>query len=206
MVYRQNLCFFLYPEGDFVQSILDILSLFLTFNMSSNQNPIILRFDKVSFAYSDGNHPILEESDFSLRENTKITIMGQNGAGKSTIFKLITRELKPNSGKVNVVDGNSIAIARQVIPRDQMELTVKEFFETAFDEKDYQLDKKIEEILKVVNFTAPITKQLKDFSGGQQARLLLAYALIQHPDILLLDEPTNNLDNDGINDLIAFLL
>jgi ATPase subunit of ABC transporter with duplicated ATPase domains len=86
-----------------------------------------------------------------------------------------------------------------------MDFTIREFFETAFDEKDYQLDKKIADILKVVNFDAPTDKQIKDFSGGQQARLLLAYALIQHPDILLLDEPTNNLDANGIGDLIAFL-
>jgi ATPase subunit of ABC transporter with duplicated ATPase domains len=77
-----------------------------------------------------------------------------------------------------------------------MNLTIKEFFETAFTEKDYQLDRKITDILKIVNFDAPTNKQIKDFSGGQQARLLLAYALIQHPDILLLDEPTNNLDKN----------
>jgi ABC-type bacteriocin/lantibiotic exporter with double-glycine peptidase domain len=58
--------------------------------MSNNQNPVILRFDDVSFAYNDDKHPILVESSFSIRQNTKITIMGQNGAGKSTIFKMIT--------------------------------------------------------------------------------------------------------------------
>lgn len=174
--------------------------------MPSNQNPVILRFDNVSFAYNEGRHPILVESDFSLRENTKITIMGQNGAGKTTIFKMITWELQPQSGKINIVAGNTIATAKQVIPRDQLELTIKKFFQTAFDKIDYQLDKKIDEVLQVVNFNAPITKQIKDFSGGQQARLLLAYALIQHPDILLLDEPTNNLDATGIGDLIWFLL
>ncbi|MEI7563627.1 MAG: ATP-binding cassette domain-containing protein [bacterium] len=174
--------------------------------MSSNQNPVILRFDQVSFAYNEGRHPILVDSDFSIRQNTKITIMGQNGAGKTTIFKLITGELSPQSGKINIVQGNSIATARQVIPREQLEMTIKEFFETAFKEKDYQLDRKIDEVLKAVNFNAPLNKPIKDFSGGQQARLLLAYALIQHPDILLLDEPTNNLDDEGINDLISFLL
>jgi ATPase subunit of ABC transporter with duplicated ATPase domains len=124
--------------------------------------------------------------------------MGQNGAGKTTIFKMITGELKPESGKINVVDGNTIAISKQVVAPEQMDLTIQEFFETAFTEKDYQLDKKISDILKVVNFDAPMGKQIKDYSGGQQARLLLAYALIQHPDILLLDEPTNNLDAVGI--------
>ena len=70
----------------------------------------------------------------------------------------------------------------------------------------YQLDKKINEVLKEVHLNADLDKKLKDFSGGQQARLLLGHALIQHPDILLLDEPTNNLDKNGIGELITFLM
>ncbi|MBP6911085.1 ABC-F family ATP-binding cassette domain-containing protein [Patescibacteria group bacterium] len=174
--------------------------------MSNHQNPVILSFDTVSFAYSDGKKPILVESDFTLREDTKITIMGQNGAGKSTIFKLITGEIKPQIGKINIGQGKTIAISKQVIPRDMMHMTIREYFATAFAEKDYQLDKKIGEAFEAVNFSMPLDRYLKDMSGGQQARILLAYALIQKPDILLLDEPTNNLDTDGINHLIGFLL
>ncbi len=174
--------------------------------MSNKNNPVILSFDTVSFAYGDGKKPILIESDFTLRENTKITIMGQNGAGKSTIFKMITGELKPQIGKINIGQNKSIAIAKQVIPRDMMHMTIREYFATAFAEKDYQLDRKIGEAFEAVNFDMPLDKHLKDLSGGQQARVLLAYALIQKPDILLLDEPTNNLDTDGINHLIGFLL
>jgi ABC-type bacteriocin/lantibiotic exporter with double-glycine peptidase domain len=55
----------------------------------SYNSPVILSFDKASFAYNDGKRVILNEANFSIRENTKITIMGQNGAGKSTMFKLI---------------------------------------------------------------------------------------------------------------------
>ena len=167
--------------------------------MNNNQNPVILRFDAASFSYGDDKKIILDNADFSIRQNTKITIMGQNGAGKSTLFKIITGELKLKSGKMNIVQGNSIAIAKQVIPRDQMTLTVREYFATAFDEKDYQLDRKIANVLEEVQLTVlDYDKQLKDFSGGQQARLLLAHALIQDPDILLLDEPTNNLGEKGI--------
>lgn len=56
--------------------------------MSNADNPVILRFDDVSFKYGDKKE-ILVDAKFSIRSNTKITIMGQNGAGKSTIFKLI---------------------------------------------------------------------------------------------------------------------
>jgi ATP-binding cassette, subfamily F, member 3 len=175
--------------------------------MSNAQNPVILRFDNVSFSYNDGKKIILEEADFSIRQNTKITIMWQNWAGKSTIFKMITWELSPQKWKINIVPWNTIAIQKQVIPRDMMNHTLREYFATAFSEKDYQLDRKIEWVLKDVNLSvANYDKPLKDFSGGQQARLLLAHALIQKPDILLLDEPTNNLDKSGIGDLIGFLL
>ena len=58
----------------------------------------------------------------------------------------------------------------------------------------------------MVQLTAALDKKIRDFSGGQLARLLLAYALIQEPDVLLLDEPTNNLDTEGINHLTGFLM
>ncbi|MEK7623686.1 MAG: ATP-binding cassette domain-containing protein [Patescibacteria group bacterium] len=184
-----------------------------------SQNNVILRFENLSFHYTE-DKPILEEANFSVRENAKITIMGQNGAGKSTIFKLILgvadpengEYLKPNEGKVHIRDKASIAIATQVMPKKYFDLTVKEYFATAFDEptegkkKIYNLDKLIADVLEVVHLTVLSTKKIKDLSGGQQARLLLAYALIQSPDILLLDEPTNNLDADGIAHLTAFLM
>jgi len=68
------------------------------------------------------------------------------------------------------------------------------------------MDMKIADTMEEVGLSIPVERTLGECSGGQQARLLLAYALIQKPDILLLDEPTNNLDADGIGNLISFLL
>lgn len=169
--------------------------------MASNE--VIIRFNRVSFEY--GKKPILDEADFSVRRGSKITLMGQNGAGKSTIFQLISGELKPAGGSVVVANGLTIANARQIIRRDQMTLTVREFFEKAFSKKVYDIEPRIKEVLETVNFKAPLDRELKTFSGGQQARLLLAQAIIQDPDILLLDEPTNNLDKAGIAHLSQFL-
>lgn len=169
----------------------------------------ILRFEKVIFGYSE-NKPLLSEVDFSIRRGTKTTIMGQNGAGKSTLFGLITGELIPEEGIINIVNGVSIAISRQVIPRDELGLTIKEFFEKSLaystDKKVYDIDPKIDDVLDAVNLKAPHDRIVKSFSGGQQARLLLASALIQDPDLLLLDEPTNNLDKAGIEHLTKFLI
>ncbi|HEY4512022.1 MAG TPA: ATP-binding cassette domain-containing protein [Candidatus Paceibacterota bacterium] len=172
---------------------------------ASEHKEIIVRFEEVSFEYGH-NKPILDEVSFSLRRGTKVTIMGQNGAGKSTLFSLITGALKPESGGIHISQGLSIAVSRQVIPRSELDLTVRAFFEKCFTKKVYDIDPRIDAVLEVVNLKAPKDRIMKSFSGGQQARLLLASALIQDPDILLLDEPTNNLDKAGISHLTQFLI
>ncbi len=188
----------------------------------------VLRFEDVSFEHGH-NKPILDEVTFNVRRGTKVTLMGQNGAGKSTIFGLIlgaphagnsTEGYMPETGMIHITNGATVATARQVIPCADLELTVRDFFAKCFAEKVYDLDPKIDEVLEVVNLNvhkaskSETTKGLidvkdrhvKTFSGGQQARLLLASALIQDPDILLLDEPTNNLDKAGIEHLTQFLI
>lgn len=169
---------------------------------------VIIRFEKLSFEYGH-NKPILDEVDFSVRRGMKVTVMGQNGAGKSTIFSLITGKLSPEDGSVHIDNKATIAISRQVIPRDELDLTVRDFFQKVFKTKVYDIDPKIDQILEIVNLKGHEKvhdRIIKTFSGGQQARLLLASALIQNPDILLLDEPTNNLDKEGINHLTDFLI
>lgn len=168
-------------------------------------NETILSFDNVSFEF-EHKKPILDAVNFSVRRDTKITIMGQNGAGKSTILKLISGELKAKEGSVNKIPKLTIATAYQVIRPEDRELTIREFFQKNFKEKVYDIDKRIDEVLAVVNLLAPHDRLVRSFSGGQQARLLLASALIQDADLLLLDEPTNNLDKEGIGHLTAFLV
>ncbi len=170
-----------------------------------SQNNTVVRFDDTSFSYRKEN-PILDEASFGIRKDAKLTLMGQNGAGKSTIFKLITGELKADRGKIHIEPGTTIATAKQVMSRDHFGETVREYFAHAFEESPRNLDKLITDALDVVNFAVPLDKIVGDLSGGQQARLLLAYAVIQEPDILLLDEPTNNLDREGIDHLTMFLI
>lgn len=171
--------------------------------MSSNET--VISFKEVDFHY-DFRKPILEEVSFNVRKGSKITIMWQNGAGKSTIFKLINGTLKQKVWVINTPDGVTIATGYQVVLPEDKDLTVQEFFRKYYPDKDeFNIDKQIADILRVVNLTAKLDKKVSAFSGGQQARLLLAAALIQDPDILLLDEPTNNLDSEGIWHLTEFL-
>ena len=94
----------------------------------------VLRFEEVSFEYGP-KKPILKEVDFSIRRGTKTTIMGQNGAGKSTLFQLITGELHSTEGTINKNKDISIAISKQVIPRDYLDLTVRDFFQKSFSKR-----------------------------------------------------------------------
>jgi ATPase subunit of ABC transporter with duplicated ATPase domains len=166
---------------------------------------VILRFDEVNFEY-EHNKPILDEASFSVRRGAKITLMGQNGAGKSSLFALIMGELKPASGQIGITNNASIATARQVMAREDLGLSVTEYFSKALNPVPPNIASRIAKVLTAVNLTVPVARRVGDLSGGQQARLLLAFALIQNPDILLLDEPTNNLDQAGIDHLIEFLV
>ncbi len=171
----------------------------------------IIVFKDVTYEYNV-TRPILKDASFVVRRGAKLTLMGQNGAGKSTIFALISGQIQPEAGMINLEPKTTIAVSRQIIPRGELALTVRAFFEQFFTEKVYNIDPKIDAVLEVVNLT-PSDKQkdsfkeriIGSFSGGQQARLLLASALIQEPDVLLLDEPTNNLDTAGIDHLTEFL-
>lgn len=171
----------------------------------ANDN-VVLRFGDVAFSHGE-HHVILDDASFSVRNGAKVALMGQNGAGKTTLFKLITGELKPKSGGVFTTPKEAtIGVAKQVIAPEQKELTVREFFASHFSDVPYNLDKRIATVLDAVNLKTDLTKKIKAHSGGQLARLLLAYALIHDPDILLLDEPTNNLDQEGIEHLTGFLM
>ncbi len=171
---------------------------------STSPNSYALRFEDVSFSYGH-NHPILLEASFSLRRGMKVTLMGQNGAGKSTLFKLATGQLEPELGRVLRAQGLSVAMAAQSMTAADRAKTVRDYFQDLFSQTVYDIDPKIDEALEAVGFTADHDAKVSTFSGGQQARLLLASALIQKPDLLLLDEPTNNLDAAGIAHLTDFL-
>jgi ATPase subunit of ABC transporter with duplicated ATPase domains len=166
---------------------------------------VIIRFNDVSYGYGF-NKPILREASFSVRRGSKIALMGQNGAGKTTLLRLLSREIPCDDGDIAIAPNTTFGIAKQVIPADQMDLTVRAFFEQAFSTKVYDIDPRIEKVLAAVNLHAPLDKVIGQFSGGQKGRLLLAFAMITNPDVLLLDEPTNNLDTDGIAHLTQFLI
>ncbi|MDD5626115.1 MAG: ATP-binding cassette domain-containing protein [Patescibacteria group bacterium] len=175
---------------------------------------VVLRFDKVSFEYVH-KKPVLNEASFSVRKGAKITLMGQNGSGKSTIFNLIKGDIKPKSGQISISLGATVGIASQTISRNDLNLSIEDYFSKAFSVVPADLRSQIAKVMDAVNVSIgpeessgaiSLKRRVGDLSGGQQARLLLAFAMIKNPDILLLDEPTNNLDKEGIDHLLGFLI
>src|SRR3954469_6371286 len=139
--------------------------------MSNQRGEVIVRFETVSFDFGV-KKPILDAVNFSVRRGSKITLMGQNGAGKSTLFSLITKEAEPEAGQIVMQHGLTVALGRQVIPREKLDMTVREFFQSMFSKTVYDIDPRIDEVLEVVNLHADHDKAVRSFSGGQQARLL----------------------------------
>eukprot|EP01033_Poteriospumella_lacustris_P005030 gene5030-3591_t len=166
----------------------------------------ILTFKDVCFEYAPLK-PLLANANFTIKEGSKVTIMGQNGAGKSTILKLINQTLFPTSGSIHLRNRLAVSTAMQTIPPEDREKTVYQFFLKHVHGAESGLSGRISNVLQQVDLPDIAHDRLiKSFSGGQQARLLLASALILSPDILLLDEPTNNLDVRGIEMLREFIL
>ena len=189
-------------------------------NIASTWGESILSFQDLVFYYHE-NKPILKEANSNIRRGQKLTLMGPNGAGKSTLFSMIAGENKPIDGKIIVGSGLKVCLAKQFIPKEKWEMTVREFLEEAFTEKVYDIDKKAESVFDTINLKPVhktkdmktnkdevmniLNKKINDLSGGQKGKLLIAQALIGNPDILLLDEPTNNLDKETVKLLTEFM-
>ena len=109
-------------------------------------NGSILRFEDVTFQYSHV-HTILEEVNFNLKRGAKVTLMGQNGAGKSTLFKMIMGELEITEGDIHMPHKATIAMARQVIPHHQLDMSLREYFQAQFDETIYVIDPRIDKVM-----------------------------------------------------------
>ena len=150
----------------------------------------------------------------------KTGLVGRNGVGKTTLLKLITRELAPRSGQVTV--SGRLAVLRQTL-RPHPGETIAELFGAAdalsllrrvergeatdddLNIADWTLESRIGAALARLDLPVPHETLLQTLSGGQQTRARLAALVFADPDFLLLDEPTNNLDRSGRQTVIDLL-
>jgi len=165
----------------------------------------VIKFVNVNFSYVNDT-PILIDCDLNISLDDRILIVGSNGVGKTTLFKLIKQDIKPITG--SIIMDSRIKIfyySQQIIENLPLNKTPLEYLLSI----DHTL--KIEDCRKILSKVGLFKTDILDpciitidkLSGGQKARLSLSRIQILKPDIILLDEPTNHLDIETINGLIA---
>ncbi|BGE81115.1 ABC transporter ATP-binding protein [Staphylococcus petrasii] len=166
---------------------------------------LVIKTKDLSKKYKD-NHGLLP-TNFELRKGEVCALIGRNGAGKSTFFKLLANQIKADSGSIELFNKKS-DIKNQMRKRIGFMIEHPDFINnfTAFQNLKYfsiqrgiSNTKDITEVLKAVELEN-VNKKFKTYSLGMKQRLGLALALLNGPDLLILDEPINGLDAQGIKD------
>ena len=156
----------------------------------------MIRIENLHKSY--GDLVLLEGINFALNERERLGVVGRNGHGKTTLFRMILGQENPDSGSIVVPKNYRIGyVSHDTILTEAISALPE-------PEKDHHW--KAEKILAGLGFSlTDFQRQPKEFSGGYQVRLNLAKALIAEPDLLLLDEPTNFLDIVSIRWIERFL-
>lgn len=150
-----------------------------------------------------GLQNLFENVGFQLGSCERVGLVGRNGSGKSTLFKLILKELSPDSGEIIIPKGYRLGALQQHIHFTKP--TALEECTQVLNPEDF-LEHEALKILSGLGFSLEdMEKDPKSFSGGYQIRINLAKVLLQGPQLLLLDEPTNYLDIVSIRWLKNFL-
>lgn len=169
----------------------------------------VLEVKNLTFRFDFESKKIIDKVNFKLNEGTSYCLVGANGVGKSTLIRVISQQLRQQSGKI-ILDGktvknNSTDIYQRffVLPQNPALLFVSD---TVFGEIQFQLQQnnsditaqQVELILERYDLLNLKNISPYDLSGGQQEYLALIIGLIKEPEVLFLDEPTKGLDPNMI--------
>lgn len=162
----------------------------------------LLSLNAIHLAF--GHHPLLDGADFSIASGERIGLIGRNGAGKSSLLKLLDGRNNPDDGEVMRVGGLRIATVEQEPELDESQSVYDYLCGDINASEDWQRPSRASTLIDQLGLQADA--QISGLSGGMRKRVALANALADEPDILLLDEPTNHLDFTGITWLEQLLL
>ena len=151
-----------------------------------------------------GKQILLEDASFSLHDRERVGLIGRNGHGKTTLFRMITGEEESDEGRVVIPNNYRIGYLKQHAVFDKE--TVREEALESLEGDPATEGWKAEKILFGLGFSdEDLSRAPSEFSGGYQMRINLAKVLVSEPDLLMLDEPTNFLDILSIRWLEGYL-
>jgi cell division transport system ATP-binding protein len=181
----------------------------------------MIKFENVSKSYTD-KVKVLRDINLHIKVGEFVSVVGQSGAGKTTLVKILTGEERVDDGQVVVGDWDITKISRHDVPYLRRQIgvifqdfkllpkkTLKENVAFALEvcgTPSAKIKKIVPSVLKIVGLEDKGGRYPREVSGGEQQRAAIARALVHQPKILLADEPTGNLDAINADEIIDLLL
>ena len=181
-------------------------------------------FDKVTKIYDDdpdsSDNTALQELSATIDAGEFVFLIGHSGSGKSTLMSMLTREIKPTTGRVIVSGQNLNDLKDWKVPyyRRNIGCVYQDFrlldYKTAYENvafalevvgKRSEIDERVPTALALVGLEEKGNKRPNQLSGGEKQRVAIARAVINRPPILICDEPTGNLDPANALGIMALL-
>jgi cell division transport system ATP-binding protein len=186
---------------------------------SPNGANAVIEFRGVSKKYGVAHG--LDQATFAIDREDFVFLIGSTGSGKSTVMRLLLKEIEPSEGQIRVAGRDLSTITRKQVPyyRRNLGVVFQDFkllpSRTVYDNVAYalqvtghsrkQIRAKVPDILQLTGLSTKLHNYPDQLSGGEQQRVSIARAFVNHPPLLLADEPTGNLDPETSIDIMRLL-